>query len=147
MLAPSGNVTIPPELLVCARAGMALTEVETQIVAQLPETVARLLNHIPRLAGVARIVRYQAKNYDGTGRPADDVKGEAVSPRTSRREADWLIPRNAGWGTRPTVCAGAISAASGAFQNDIGVLRGVAGADQTDGMGNALFEFDVRLML
>ena len=78
MLAPIGNVTIPPDLLVRARAGTALTEVETQIVAQLPETAARLLSNIPRLEGVARVVRYQSKNYDGTGRPVDGVKGEAL---------------------------------------------------------------------
>jgi response regulator RpfG family c-di-GMP phosphodiesterase len=78
MLAPIGNVTIPPELLLRARAGAALTEVEIQIVARLPETAARLLNHIPRLEGVARIVRYQDKNYDGTGLPADSVKGETL---------------------------------------------------------------------
>ena len=78
MLAPIGNVTIPPELLLRARAGTALTEIETQIMAQLPETAARLLNHIPRLEGVARIVRYQAKNYDGTGRPVDEVMGEKL---------------------------------------------------------------------
>jgi response regulator RpfG family c-di-GMP phosphodiesterase len=78
MLAPIGNVTIPPELLLRARAGVALSKVEEQLVAQLPETAARLLANIPRLEGVARIVRYQHKNYDGTGTPADAVKGEAL---------------------------------------------------------------------
>ena len=46
--------------------------------AQLPETAARLLANIPRLEGVARIVRYQHKNYDGSGTPQDSVKGEAL---------------------------------------------------------------------
>ena len=78
MLAPIGNVTIPPELLLRARAGGALSKVEEQIVAQLPETAARLLANIPRLEGVASIVRYQHKNYDGSGLPQDSVKGEAV---------------------------------------------------------------------
>jgi response regulator RpfG family c-di-GMP phosphodiesterase len=76
MLAPIGNVTIPPELLIRARAGIALSKVEEQIVSQLPETTARLLANIPRLQGVARIVRYQHKHYDGSGIPADPVKGE-----------------------------------------------------------------------
>ena len=78
MLAPIGNVTIPPELLIRARAGIGLTKVEEQMVAQLPETAARLLANVPRLEGVARIVRYQHKNYDGTGLPADPVKGESL---------------------------------------------------------------------
>jgi hypothetical protein len=78
MLAPIGNVTIPPDVLLRARAGMALSKVEEQMVSQLPETTARLLANIPRLEGVARIVRYQHKKYDGTGIPNDAVKGEAL---------------------------------------------------------------------
>jgi response regulator RpfG family c-di-GMP phosphodiesterase len=78
MLAPIGNVTIPPELLVRARAGAALSEVEAQMVAQLPETAARLLANIPRLEGVATIVRYSRKNYDGSGPSWNLVKGDAL---------------------------------------------------------------------
>ena len=78
MLAPIGNATIPPEMLIRARAGINLTKAEEQILSQLPETAARLLANIPRLEGVARIVRYQRKNYDGTGLPQDTVKGEAL---------------------------------------------------------------------
>jgi hypothetical protein len=78
MLAPIGNVTIPPELLIRARAGAAMSKVEEQIVSQLPETAARLLANIPRLEGVARIVRYQHKNYDGSGSPQDSVKAAAL---------------------------------------------------------------------
>jgi response regulator RpfG family c-di-GMP phosphodiesterase len=78
MLASIGNVTIPPETLVHSRAGKVLSKVEERMVAQLPETAARLLANIPRLEGVARIVRYQHKQYDGTGFPADAVKGEAI---------------------------------------------------------------------
>jgi len=48
------------------------------MVAQLPETAARLLANIPRLEGVARIVRYQNKQFDGAGLPEDSVKGEAL---------------------------------------------------------------------
>jgi response regulator RpfG family c-di-GMP phosphodiesterase len=78
MLAPIGHVTIPPETLVRARAGGILSSVEEQMMAQLPETAARLLANIPRLEGVARVVRYQHKRYDGTGFPPDSIKGESV---------------------------------------------------------------------
>jgi response regulator RpfG family c-di-GMP phosphodiesterase len=83
MLASIGNVTIPPETLVRSRLGKALSKVEERMVAQLPETAARLLANIPRLEGVAQIVRYQHKQYDGTGFPADPVKGDAI-PMGSR---------------------------------------------------------------
>jgi response regulator RpfG family c-di-GMP phosphodiesterase len=78
MLAPIGNVTVPPELLLRARTGVKLSKVEEDMMARLPETAARLLSNIPRLEGVARIVRYQHKNYDGTGIPHDAIKGEAL---------------------------------------------------------------------
>jgi response regulator RpfG family c-di-GMP phosphodiesterase len=78
MLAPIGNVTVPPEVLVRSRAGHPLSEVEEQMLAHVPETAARLLANIPRLEGVARIVRYQDKGFDGSGFPLDDVAGEKI---------------------------------------------------------------------
>ena len=78
MLAPIGNVTVPPDLLLRARTGVKLSKVEEDIMAGLPETAARLLANIPRLEGVARIVRYQHKNFDGTGAPHDVIKGESL---------------------------------------------------------------------
>lgn len=78
MLAPIGYVTIPPETLVRARTGGGLSKVEEQMVTQVPETAARLLANIPRLEGVARVVRYQHKNYSGAGFPPDSIKGEAI---------------------------------------------------------------------
>jgi response regulator RpfG family c-di-GMP phosphodiesterase len=78
MLAPIGQVTVPPETLVRSRTGQALTETEQQMLARLPETAARLLTNIPRLQGVAKIVRYQNKGFDGSGYPADDIVGDAI---------------------------------------------------------------------
>lgn len=78
MLSPIGCVTIPPETLLKARAGQVLSKVEEQMIARVPETAARLLTNIPRLEGVARIVRYQHKRFDGTGTPPDAVAGEAI---------------------------------------------------------------------
>jgi response regulator RpfG family c-di-GMP phosphodiesterase len=78
MLAPIGFVTIPPETLLRSRAGQRLSEVEEQMLAHVPETAARLLANIPRLEGVARIVRYQEKCFDGSGFPLDAVAGDAI---------------------------------------------------------------------
>jgi response regulator RpfG family c-di-GMP phosphodiesterase len=78
MLSPIGYVTIPPETLIKARAGQVLSKIEEQMVRQVPDIAARLLANIPRLEGVARIVRYQFKHYDGTGSPQDSVAGTAI---------------------------------------------------------------------
>jgi response regulator RpfG family c-di-GMP phosphodiesterase len=78
MLAPIGYLTLPPEIVVKARGGELLSKVEEQLVNTMPETAAKLLANIPRLQGVAKIVRYQNKRYDGTGFPPDAVKGDAI---------------------------------------------------------------------
>ena len=78
MLAPIGYVTIPPETLLRSRSGQVLSKIEEQMVAHVPETAARLLANIPRLEGVARVVRYQHKLYNGGGFPPDSVKGDAI---------------------------------------------------------------------
>jgi len=78
MLAPIGDVTIPPETMVKSRAGQKLTTVEEHMVARLPDTAAKLLSNIPRLEGVAKIVRYQQKGFDGSGFPVDGVSGDAI---------------------------------------------------------------------
>ena len=83
MLAPLGYVTIPPSTLLKFRSGAALTEAEIQMLAAVPETAARLLANIPRLEGVARIVRYQQKNFDGSGFPQDSTCGDSI-PVASR---------------------------------------------------------------
>jgi response regulator RpfG family c-di-GMP phosphodiesterase len=77
MLAPIGNVTIPPQLRLRARTGEVLSKIEERLVAQMPETSARLLANIPRLEGVARIIRHQSLRYDGSGAP-ETLKGEAL---------------------------------------------------------------------
>jgi response regulator RpfG family c-di-GMP phosphodiesterase len=78
MLSPVGFLTLPPETMVKARMGQMLSKVEEQLMANVPEIAARLLNNIPRLEGVAKTVRYQHKHFDGSGNPADGVKGEDI---------------------------------------------------------------------
>lgn len=78
MLAPIGYLTLPPETLVKAREELMLSKAEELLVARVPEIASRLLANIPRLEGVARIVRYQHKQFDGGGFPPDAVKEEEI---------------------------------------------------------------------
>jgi hypothetical protein len=78
MLGPISTVTVPPETLVRHRSGQALSSAEELMLTDLPETAARLLRNIPRLQGVAKIVRYQNKSFDGAGFPPDGVAGEQI---------------------------------------------------------------------
>ena len=49
----------------------------------IPEIGANLIRCIPRLDDVASIVYYGQKNFNGTGFPPDDVKGDLL-PMGSR---------------------------------------------------------------
>jgi response regulator RpfG family c-di-GMP phosphodiesterase len=78
MKVENGYVTLPPETVMKARAGQVLSKVEEQLVTALPDIAARLLANIPRLDGVAKIVRYQHKRFNGTGFPGDATAGESI---------------------------------------------------------------------
>jgi response regulator RpfG family c-di-GMP phosphodiesterase len=78
MLSQVGYVAIPPALVAKARSGAQLSGTETDMLTRFPEMGASLLEKIPRLEAVAEIVRYQKKNFDGTGFPVDGVAGEAI---------------------------------------------------------------------
>ncbi len=74
LLAPIGRIAMPGQAL--RREGnQAVAEA---LLASVPEMGARLLQSIPRLEGVAHIIRYQAKGYDGSGLPLDDIQGGAI---------------------------------------------------------------------
>jgi hypothetical protein len=64
--------------MVKARARGELTDIENQMLTRVPDVAAKLLANIPRLEGVAKIVRYHKKGFDGSGFPADGICGDAI---------------------------------------------------------------------
>ncbi|MBN1866720.1 HDOD domain-containing protein [Candidatus Sumerlaeota bacterium] len=78
MLHDVGSITLPPEVMVKTRNGSPLSDPEEQILERVPEIGYNLLRNIPRLEPVARAIRYQDKNYDGSGIPEDGVAGQAI---------------------------------------------------------------------
>jgi len=78
MLSQVGFVTIPATVLKKSRAEQGLSGEEKDMLARVPEIGAGLLNNIPRLESVARIIRFQNKNFDGSGFPADKLAGEEI---------------------------------------------------------------------
>lgn len=78
LLAEIGIVTLPDDTTERYLAGKALDESETKMVASIPEMSAKLVKRIPRLEKVSEIIRYQNKNYDGSGTPKDDTKERGI---------------------------------------------------------------------
>ncbi len=77
-VAQIGRLTAPPDLMVKLRRTETLTETEQEIVDRCPETSRDLIGHIPRLEAIGEIAYYQNKNFDGSGFPDDDVRGEDI---------------------------------------------------------------------
>jgi response regulator RpfG family c-di-GMP phosphodiesterase len=78
LLSQIGSVTLPPELVLKSRLGHALSAAEKEIFDRIPAVGSSLLSQIPRLQGVARVILYQNKNFDGSGFPEDSVAGEVI---------------------------------------------------------------------
>jgi response regulator RpfG family c-di-GMP phosphodiesterase len=78
MLSQIGCVGLPPRALEKVYRGQALSDHEQAMVMRLPALAEELLASIPRLEPVREILRYQNKNYDGSGPPDDRVRGESI---------------------------------------------------------------------
>lgn len=78
LLCQIGFVTVPSSIVQKLRHNMTLQTNEKAILERVPEIGQKLLGHIPRLESVAQIIRYQNKNFDGTGFPYDEVSGERI---------------------------------------------------------------------
>jgi response regulator RpfG family c-di-GMP phosphodiesterase len=83
MLSQVGCVAIPEEVLLRHYRGEELSRSEQEAFAAHPLVARDLLQNIPRLEGVAEIVGYQAKHFDGEGTPPDGRRGKAI-PAGSR---------------------------------------------------------------
>ncbi|NBV85954.1 MAG: response regulator, partial [Verrucomicrobia bacterium] len=73
-----GTLAVPGTVLHKARTGRELSVEDRRLLDAVPEVGARLVARIPGLEAVARIIRYQAKGFDGSGFPSDGVEGIAI---------------------------------------------------------------------
>ena len=79
MLGEIGHITLPEELAEKMRQNeQNLSANEQETLMSLPEISHNLIRHIPRLEGVAQIIRYKNKNFDGSGFPSDGISGEDI---------------------------------------------------------------------
>ncbi|HWQ09611.1 MAG TPA: HD domain-containing phosphohydrolase [Holophaga sp.] len=75
LLSPIGRLTLASSLLQRYRAGVELSRDERGLLERVPEFGARMLRRIPRLEGVADLVLYQDKGFDGSGFPENGPRG------------------------------------------------------------------------
>lgn len=77
-LSSIGYAALPPAILRRATLQEPLTIGEFALLRRAPQIGHDLLADIPRLEGVAKMVLYQEKHFDGTGLPEDGISGEAL---------------------------------------------------------------------
>lgn len=77
-LALIGLLTLPDTIIRKYEQGRALDSEEADIFSRHPEVARELLSNIPRMESLIEIIKYQNKNYDGTGAPRDSVRKDAI---------------------------------------------------------------------
>lgn len=77
-LSQLGCVILPDGALRKLGAGLPLSEEEQQLHDMHPNIGSNLVAKIPRLQGLAESIRYQLKNFDGSGLPRDAVAGNDI---------------------------------------------------------------------
>jgi len=78
MLCLMGFIMLPDGLIARVERGRALSPDDAALYQQHAEVAAKLVANIPRMSGVARIIAYQEKNFDGGGFPVDAVRGKDI---------------------------------------------------------------------
>jgi response regulator RpfG family c-di-GMP phosphodiesterase len=78
MLSQIGCVILPEGALNKLYKGKSLSAEENQLFDMHPMIASDLISKIPRMQNVSEIIRYQEKNFDGSGNPKDSRKGEAI---------------------------------------------------------------------
>lgn len=78
LLSQVGCVSLPAEVVDNLHDGRPLSPDERRMFEAHPQIGRELIANIPRLEGVAEIIAYQEKRYDGQGPPRDDRAGQAL---------------------------------------------------------------------
>lgn len=110
-----GVMALPSELQAKAAEGRPLTEDEKKTLESVPAIGHELLERIPRMQQVAKIILYQHKNYDGRGFPHDAVAGKDIplGSRILKIASDFQELRAAGRTREESIKA--MSAKEGAY--------------------------------
>jgi response regulator RpfG family c-di-GMP phosphodiesterase len=78
MLSQVGCVSLPTETALKLYQGQELAPEERLMASRLPALAEQLVAGIPQMEGVAKILRYQDKRFDGGGWPDDSVRGRQL---------------------------------------------------------------------
>lgn len=75
MLSLIGTITVSQELVDKWLRGDDLDEIESEYFSTHCETTSSMIAKIPRMNHIANIIKYQEKNFDGSGFPRENISG------------------------------------------------------------------------
>lgn len=78
LLSSIGWISVPDDVVNKVILNHGLSNDEAEIVKRHVDVAYDLLKNVPRLGGVASTIRYQEKNFDGSGYPNDSIAGEKI---------------------------------------------------------------------
>ena len=78
MLSQIGCIILPEETAIKVYQRQDLTAEESDLFNRHPSIASDLLKKIPRMKEVAEIIAYQDKHFDGSGTPADTLRGKEI---------------------------------------------------------------------
>ncbi|MDQ8184824.1 HD domain-containing phosphohydrolase [Pelagicoccus sp. SDUM812002] len=78
LLSSIGYASLPNELVEKLENGEPLVGHESSVVRNVPKIGYDLVSAVPKLEKIANIIKYQRKNFNGTGYPKDDVAGQYI---------------------------------------------------------------------
>ncbi|MDQ8181215.1 HD domain-containing phosphohydrolase [Pelagicoccus sp. SDUM812005] len=78
LLSSIGYTSLPSELIAKLESGEDLTGHESRIIRSVPTIGYDLVSAVPKLEKIANIIKYQRKNFDGTGYPKDERAGQSI---------------------------------------------------------------------
>ena len=141
VLSHIGCVALPPGLVSRALSGAELTAYESGLYQTHPLLGESIIRKVNRLERIAQAVKYQTKNYDGSGAPMDEPAGKDL-PATARvlrvvLDYDRLVHA----GERPATAVSIMRGRSGAYDPEIftalEVLLGLTDVFRPMPIGNA----------
>ncbi len=78
LLSSIGYTSLPSELIAKLELGEALDGHESSLVRSVPKIGYDLVSAVPKLEKIAKVIKYQRKNFDGTGYPKDELAGQSI---------------------------------------------------------------------
>jgi len=130
MLSQIGCFIIPEEFFKRYISGASVSEKEMDLLSRHPSLAAELLVSIPRMQEIAEMIEYQGKNYDGSGVPADSLKGNEIplGSRILKVAIDYAKHLSAGKSERDALTC--LKTSPNRYDHDIvGFLEAVAGIE------------------